>query len=166
MKKAILAVSLVFLSFDVFPSPLAAQSTAPSSPRPISSCSSGLRGGGPDCAPSGRLLIVVRLNGAEAPVAMLEIAAMGTSSGGAFALNSRNATTADSALYGVIDLTRDSQGNYRIEQSTAGSMVKPGDDCRSVSTGRLDDMGFGAYLALATQKLVRCVQNERAAGKS
>jgi hypothetical protein len=166
MKRAILAVSLVFLSIDVFPSPIVAQSNAPSSPRPASTCSSGLRGGGPDCAPSRRLLIVVRLNGAEAPVAMLQIASMGASAGGAFALDSRNATTADSALYAVIDLRRDAQGNYRVERSTAGSMVKPGDNCRGVSTGRLDDMGFGAYLALETQKLVRCVQNGRAAGKS
>jgi hypothetical protein len=161
MKRAILAASLVFLSVDVFPSLVLAQSNAPTSARAVSTCSSGLRGGGANCAPERRLLIVVTLNGAEAPARIRNVVDAGASAGGAFALDSRDATARDSAAYGVIDVKRDAQGNYRVDQRATGSLFKSRDNCRGSSTGRLDDMGFGAYLALQTQQFVRCVQNSR-----
>src|SRR5437868_2251977 len=121
MKKKYFATSLLYLSFHVFASSrLAAQSQATRTEQ-ISTCSSGLRGGGPECAADHRLLVVVRLNGAAAPASLLSIIALASSAGGAFALTPANATPADSAVYAVLDLTRDAAGNYRIAESTAGS---------------------------------------------
>ena len=86
---------------------------------------------------------------------------MAASAGGAFALNPTNATAADSLLYAVMAVRRDAKGNYRFDQSIAGSRVRSPNNCRGYSTGSADDMGFGAQLALETQKLVRCVQEAR-----
>ena len=166
MKKAFLVAGLVFLSPDIVAPALLAQSNVPNPPRSISSCSSGLRGGGPNCALGRRLLIVVMLNGAEAPAELTQIVGMGAVAGGAFARTPSNATAADSAVYGVLELSRDAEGNYRVEQSTRGSMVRSPDNCRGFSTGRADDMSFGAQLALETQKLVRCVQSARGAPRN
>jgi hypothetical protein len=91
------------------------------------------------------------------------IVATASSASGAFALNSTNATTADSAIYPVMAVKRDAEGNYRLNQGMSGSKLKARDNCSSYSTGRADDMEFGAQLALETQKLVRCVQHARGA---
>jgi hypothetical protein len=86
---------------------------------------------------------------------------MGAMAGGAFALTPDNATEADSAIYAVLNVRLDAEGNYRVDQSLAGSRVKSPDNCRGYSTGVGDDMSFGAHLALEAQKLVRCVQGAR-----
>jgi hypothetical protein len=88
---------------------------------------------------------------------------MAATSSGAFALDPTNATTADSALYAVMAVKRDTEGNYRFDRSMAGSKLKATDNFRGYSSGRGDDMSLGAYLALETQKLVRCVQRARGA---
>ena len=161
MKKVFLAATFVVLANHIAASDLLAQANAPSTPRSISKCSSGLQGGGPDCAPDRRLLVAVTMNGTEPSPVVLTIVAMAASASGAFALTPTNATTADSSIYAVMTLKRDAEGNYRLDQSMAGSRVKSPDNCRGYSTGRADDMGFGAQLALETQKLVRCVQGAR-----
>ena len=162
MKKVFLA-TFVLLSFHVVASKLPGQSNSPSAPRTISKCSSGLRGGGPDCAPDRRLLVAVTMNGTEPSPVVLTIVAMAASASGAFALTPSNATPADSSIYAVMAVTRDVEGKYRLDQSMAGSKVRSPDNCRGYSTGTLDDMGFGAHLALETQALVRCVQRARGA---
>ena len=163
MRKAFLTAVLVFIYSPAVASDLVAQSTAASPPRSISSCSSGLRGGGPKCALDRRLLVDVTMNGSEPSPEISTILAMASSAGGAFALTPSNATSADSALYAVMKVTRNADGNYRIDQRIAGSKVRSPDNCRGYSTGSADDMGFGAHLALETQKLVRCVQHARGA---
>ena len=163
MKKYFFAATSLILATHSVASTLPAQASSPSAPRSISTCSSGLRGGGPDCAPDRRLLVVVTMNGTEASPEVLTIVAMAASSGGAFALTPTNATPADSTIYAVMSLRRDSRGNSRLDQSMMGSNVRSPDNCRGYSTGRGDDMSFGAYLALETQKLVRCVQKARGA---
>jgi hypothetical protein len=161
MKKVFLAATFALLSHHIGASSLLAQSKSPSAPKSTSSCSSGLRGGGPECAPDRRLLVAVTVNGAEPSPGVLSIVAMAASAGGAFALNPTNATAADSLLYAVMAVRRDAKGNYRFDQSVAGSRVRSPNNCRGYSTGSADDMGFGAQLALETQKLVRCVQEAR-----
>jgi hypothetical protein len=162
MRKTFLAaVSVLLCSHDIA-SPLGAQSTASSAPRSVSRCSSGLRGGGPECAQGRRLLIVVTMNGSEPSPGLLTIVSMASSAGGVFALTPSNATSADSAVYAVMNVTRDA-ANYRIDQSIAGAKVRSPDNCRGYSTGSSDDMAFGAQLPLETQKLVRCVQYARGA---
>jgi len=163
MKKAFLAAVAVSLSAHAVALRLVGQVTPSSPPRSISRCSSGLPGGGPECATDRCLLIVVTMNGAEASPAMLGVIGMASSSSGAFALSPGNATSADSAVYAVMNVTRDAQGNYRIDRSIAGSTIKSSGNCRGSATGSADDMGFGAYLALETQKLVRCAQRARGA---
>ncbi len=160
MRKKLFAASLLFLLFQVLAPRVDAQSTSAQS---IGRCSGGLRGGGPDCPPDHRLLIVVRLNGAAAPASLLSIVALAASAGGAFALMPANATSADSAVYAVLDLTRDASGNYRIAESTAGSRAQQPDYCEAEMTGGADDLAFGALLALETEKLVRCAH--RALGR-
>ena len=160
MRKVVLAATFVLLSHH---NHLLAQTDSRSAPRPISSCSSGLRGGGPDCAPDRRLLVAVTVNGSEPSPVILMIVSTAASASGAFALNPSNATEADSAVYAVMSVRRDAQGNYRLDQSIAGAKVKSPDNCRGYSTGTADDMSFGATLALETQKLVRCVQRARGA---
>jgi hypothetical protein len=163
MKKVFFAAtSLILVTLSVA-STLLAQASSPSAPRSISKCSSGLRGGGPDCAPDRRLLVAVTMNGTEPSAEVLTIVGMAASSSGAFALTSTNATPTDSTIYAVMSIRRDSQGNYRLDRSMMGSKVTSPDNCRGYSTGTGDDMGFGAYLALETQKLVRCVQAARGA---
>jgi hypothetical protein len=103
------------------------------------------------------------MNGSEPSPALRSIIGMGSIAGGVFALTPNNATAADSAFFAVMNLTRDAAGNYRIDRSIAGAKVRTPDNCRGYSTGSADDMGFGAYLALETQKIVRCVQNARGA---
>ena len=166
MNKAFLAASILLLFSTPLATPLIAQSKSPNPPRRISSCASNLRGGGPNCAPDRRLLIVVTLNGAEAPPEILQIVGMGSMAAGAFALTPSNATPTDSAVFAVMDVSRDAQGNYRLDQRIAGSMVKSPDNCRAFSTGGADDMGFGAHLALESWKLVRCVQSARGAPRN
>src|SRR5690242_7001231 len=163
MGKAILGAMLGLISYHAFASPVGAQTPAGNPPRSISRCTSGLSGGGPDCAPDRRLLIAVTMNGAAASGEVVSIVALAASAAGVFALTPENATAADSAMYGVLNFTRDAQGNYRIDQSIAGSKVRSPDNCRGSSTGASDDMGFGAYLALEVHALVRCVQNARGA---
>lgn len=162
MKKLFLTATLVLCS-HIATSSLLAQAKPPDAPRSISRCSSGLRGGGPQCALDRRLLIAVTLNGTEPSPQIRTIIAMAASAAGAFALDQTNATTADSAIYAVMAVRRDAEGNYRLDQSIAGSSVREPDNCRGYSTGRADEMGFGAYLALETEKLVRCVQRARGA---
>jgi hypothetical protein len=94
---------------------------------------------------------------------MLGIIGLGSSAGGAFALTPGNATSADSTLYAVLNVTRDGQRNYRIDEKMAGSKAKSPDTCRGYTTGSADDVSFGALLALETQKLVRCVLHVRGA---
>ena len=163
MRRAFLAVATILFSPGILLSTCLAQSNAPPPPRSISRCASNLRGGGPDCAPDRRLLIVVTLNGADAPPQILQIVGMGAIAAGAFALSPDNATPTDSAIYAITAVTRDAEGNYRVEQRMAGSKVKSPDNCGGFSTGALDDMSFGAHLALESWRLVRCVQNARGA---
>jgi len=103
------------------------------------------------------------MNGAEPSPELMSVIDMGSITGGAFALTPSNATAADSAIYAVMNVTRDADGNYRIEQSIAGATVRSPDNCRASGTGVANDMGFGAFLALQTMKLVRCVQHARGA---
>jgi len=162
MKKAVLAAGLILLSPGALPSPLNAQSNSPSSAN-VSTCSGGLRGGGPECAPDRRLLVVVTLNGGQAPPKMLHVVGLGAMAGGAFALSPYKATPADSAIYGVIDVSRGADGSYRIDERTAGAKAGSPDNCHGYTTGSSDDMIFGAMLTLEAQKLVRCVQHARGA---
>lgn len=162
MKNIFFAATSLILATPSVASTLLAQASSPSA-RSISTCSSGLRGGGPDCAPDRRLLVVVTMNGTEASPDVLTVVGMAASSGGAFGLTPTNATPADSTIYAVMSIRRDSQRNYRIDRSMMGSKVRSPDNCRGYSTATLDDMSFGAYLALETQKLVRCVQAARGA---
>ncbi len=164
MKKIFLSTTLVLFAQHIDSSSLMAQSNSPSAPRGISRCSSGLRGGGPDCLPDRRLLVAVTMNGNQPSPATRGIIGMAASAGGAFALDESNATPADSAIYAVMNVKRDAEGNYRFDESIAGSKVKATEGCRGYSTGSNDDMGFGAYLALEIQKLVRCVQQVRGIG--
>ena len=163
MKKVFLAVTFMILANHTVALALLAQANSPSQPRSISKCSSGLRGGGPDCAADRRLLVAVTLNGSEPSPEVLFVVAIAASASGAFALDPSDATKVDSAVYAVMTIRRDSQGNYTLDRSVAGAKVKSPDTCRGSSSGRADDMGFGAYLALQTQKLVRCVQSARGA---
>jgi hypothetical protein len=163
MKSAFLAATFVLVSHYVDSSSLLAQTNSPSAPRSISRCSSGLRGGGPECAPDRRLLIALTMNDSDPPPVMLTIVAVASNASGAFALDRTNATTADSAIYAVLTVQRDLEGNYRFDRSMAGSKLRATDNCRGYSTGRADEMGFGAFLALETQQLVRCVQRARGA---
>ena len=163
MRKAFLgAVSVLLISHPIA-SPLRAQSTASGAPRLISKCSSGLRGGGPECAQDRRLLIVVTVNGSVPSPVMLSVIGIASISGGAFALTPSNATSVDSVVYAVLNVTRDAELSYRIDRSIAGAKVGSTDNCRGYSTGFADDMGFGAQLTLETQKLVRCAQHARGA---
>jgi hypothetical protein len=162
MKKRFFAATSLILATQSIASTLPAQANSPSATS-VSTCSSGLRGGGPDCAPDRRLLVAVTMNGAEPPPEVLTVVGMAAGLGGAYALTPTNATLADSTIYAVMSISRDSQRNYRIDQGMMGSKVRSPDNCRGYSTGRLDDMAFGAYLALETQKLVRCVQAARGA---
>lgn len=114
MRKVFLATALVLLSHHIVASPLLAQATSPSATRTISKCSSGLRGGGPDCASDRRLLVAVTMNGSEPSPEVLTIVAIAASASGAFALNPTNATDVDSAVYAVMSVRRDGRGNYRL----------------------------------------------------
>ena len=163
MKKVFFAATSLILATHIVSSTLLAQASSPSTPISISTCSSGLRGGGPDCAPDRRLLVAVTMNGTEPSSDILSVVGMAASSGGAYALTPTDATAGDSTTYAVISISRDSERNYRIDRSMTGTKVMSPDGCRGYSTGRLNDMGFGAYLALETQKLVRCVQAARGA---
>jgi hypothetical protein len=140
---------------------LGAQQPTPPTSKSISSCSSGRPGGGPDCAVDRRLLIDVRLRGAGAPEELGMVVSIGANSGGAFRLTPNQATSADSAVYGVIVVERDSSGEYRIEQSLQGSRVTNSRNCSGYGTGSGDDLQFGAFLAIESAQLARCAQSFR-----
>lgn len=161
MSKGLLALTALLLLPRV-----GANLSAQSVPLTVSrgTCSGGLRGGGPDCQSDRRLLVVVTLNGSAPSPLIQSIIGMAAGAGGAFALTPQNATASDSSVYAVLNVSRDASGNYRIDESLAGSGVKAADNCRGYSTGGSDDMGFGAFLALRTEALVRCAQNARGLG--
>jgi hypothetical protein len=139
---------------------LAAQANT-DAPGPISSCSRGLSGGGPDCALDRRLLIDLRLHGKGATPDIATVVDIGASAGGVFALTPAYSTTADSVAFAIVDVTRDTVGTYRIDARMTGLFVTSANDCHNVSTGRLPDLAFGARLGLATAQFVRCAQNNR-----
>lgn len=140
---------------------LDAQQTAPPATKPISSCTSGKPGGGPDCALDRRLLIDVRRHGAGAPEELGAVVELGAYSGGAFRLTPDNATSADSAIYVVLVVERDSSGEYRIERSLRDSRFPDSRNCSGYGTGSADDLQFGAILAVEAAHLVRCAQHAR-----
>jgi hypothetical protein len=152
--------AVVAIAAMIIPGPgLSAQSPTPPPPKSTGSCSSGLSGGGPDCPLDRRMLIDVRRQGAGAPRELDEVVRIGASGAEVFPLTPDRATTTDSTVFAVIDVNRDSSGQYRIEESISGSLVTHPDNCRGFSTGKLDDLAFGAYLATITTRLVRCAQH-------
>jgi hypothetical protein len=135
--------------------------SAQSAPRLIATCSSGLSGGGPKCPLDRRLLIDVRRHGEGAPWELYEVVHLGASAADVFQLTPDQATTVDSTLYAILDVTRDTSGQYRIENSITGSRPRGSNSCSGSSTGKLDDLAFGAYLATATTQLARCAKHAR-----
>ena len=91
-----------------------------------------------------------------------EVIGLGASAAGIFRLVPAQATNADSAIYAVIDVDRDTAGAYRIDESIAGSRSTTSGGCGGFSTGNLSDLGFGAYLAMVTTQIVRCAETARA----
>jgi hypothetical protein len=141
---------------------LEAQTTAPPTARLIGSCSSGLPGGGPECPLDRRLLIDLRRRGVGAPQELEVAVSMGANVGGAFRLAPQQSTPADSAIYAILVVDRDSSGAYRVEHSITGSRSGTSGNCSGAGNGYLSDLGFGAFLAVTTTQLVQCAQNARA----
>lgn len=159
MFKQLLSAVVAFAAI-IIPAPgLSAQSPTSPPPKLMGTCSSGLSGGGPKCSLDHRMLIDVRRQGAGAPTELDQVVHIGASGAEAFRLTPDQATTADSTLFAVIDVNRDASGQYRIAESISGSLVTHPDNCRGFSTGKLDDLAFGAYLATVTTRLVRCAQH-------
>ena len=119
MRKALLALGVLLVAPSLG-SNLSAQSAPPSAVHGTSTCSSGLRGGGPNCLPTRRLLIVVTVNGSAPSPQIQSLIGLAASAGGAFALTPKNATASDSSVYAVLNVTRDGNGNYRIERESFG----------------------------------------------
>jgi hypothetical protein len=140
---------------------LSAQSPAPPPPHLIATCASGLSGGGPGCPLDRRLLIEVRRHGAGAPSQVEQAVHEGASIAEVFRLSPDQAMAADSTLYAILDVQRDAAGQYRIEQSISGSLVKDPQTCRNYSTGSADDLTFGAYVAAVSANLARCAHHAR-----
>jgi hypothetical protein len=161
MCKQSLAAAVVLAATTISAPWISAQSTTAIPPKPIATCSSGLSGGGPNCPLDRRLLIDVRRHGEGAPPELYEVVDMGASAAGVFRITPEQATTGDSALYAIVDVTRDASGQYTIEESIAGSLLTGRSSCRGSSTGKLDDLAFGAYLATVTARLVRCAKRDR-----
>jgi len=154
----ILGLPLVFIPA----ADLGGQSTSPPTARQTSFCTSGLAGGGPECAPERRLLIDVRRHGTVAPQELEQAVDIGTNGAGLFRLTPGQATTTDSAIYAILNVDRDSSGAYRMETSIAGLRSGNSRNCEGHSTGSLPDLQFGAYLAVTTSQLVRCAEAMRA----
>jgi hypothetical protein len=133
--------------------------SAQSPPGLIATCSSGLSGGGPNCPLDRRLLIDVRRHGEGAPPELYGVVQLGASAAELFQLTPEQATTADSTLYAILDVTRDASGQYSIEKSISGSRATGSRSCSGSATGKLDDLTFGAYLATVTTQLVRCAKH-------
>ena len=161
MRKQSFGAALVLAATTISAPWLMAQSTTQSPPKLIGTCSSGLSGGGPSCQLDRRLLMDVRRHGEGAPPELYEVVEMGASAAGVFRLAPEQATKVDSSLYAVLDVTRDVSGQYRIEESIAGSLSTDRSSCRGSSTGKLDDLAFGAYLATVTTRLARCAKRGR-----
>jgi hypothetical protein len=154
---ALPGLSLVF----VHAVDLEGQSTSPPPATRTWSCSSGLPGGGPECAPERRLLIDLRRRGAGAPPELESVISMGATAAGIFRLTPDQATTADSAIYAILDVERDSTGAYRIEHRVASSRLKTSGGCGGSGTGSLGDLAFGAFLAGVTNHVVQCAATAR-----
>jgi len=140
---------------------LTAQSATPPSAKLIGSCSSGLSGGGRDCRLDHRLLIDLRRQGPGAPPELDEVVSMGALIAEAFRLTPEQATAADSTVYAILDVKRDAGGEYTIVESIGGSSATRPRNCDARSTGRLNDLAFGAFLAASTSQLVRCTRQSR-----
>src|SRR3954463_13608459 len=119
MKKGILAAAFIILGNHSVALPLLAQANSSNQARRISKCSSGHQGGGPNCAADRRLLIAVTLNGSQPSPDVLFVVSIAASASGAFALDPSDATKLDSAVYALMSVKRDSQGNYRVDRSIA-----------------------------------------------
>jgi hypothetical protein len=159
MPKQLLGNVVAFAAMIISAAGLSAQSPTPPPSKLTGSCSSGLSGGGSNCPLDHRVLIDVRRQGAGAPPELEQVVHIGASGAEVFSLTPDQATTADSTLFAVIRVNRDASGQYRIEESISGSLVTHPNNCRGCSTGTLDDLAFGAYLATVTTRLVRCAQH-------
>ena len=161
MRRTLSGGILAFAAMIIVSAGLSAQSPAPPPPHTIATCATGLSGGGPGCPVDRRLLIEVRRHGAGAPSQVEQAVAEGASAAQVFRLSPGQATAADSTLYAIIDVERDAAGQYRIEQSISGSLVKHPENCRGYSTGSGDDLTFGAFLAVVSAQLARCAHQAR-----
>jgi len=162
MRKTLPRGILAFAATIVISPSLSAQSPAPPPPHSRATCATGLSGGGPGCPLDRRLLIEVRRHGAGAPAPVEQAVHEGASIAGVFRLSPDQATAADSTLYAIIDVQRDAAGQYRIEQSIAGSRVAHPQNCRGYSTGsNSDDLTFGSFLAVVSANLARCAHQAR-----
>jgi hypothetical protein len=126
-------------------------------------CASGLVGGGPRCAPGQRLVIDLRASGAGLPDRgqLLAAVGLGADAAGLFALPLDRATRVDSALYGVVEVERGTDGAFRIDTRLAGVRARRTNACRSGATGSDGEVAFGASLAVHVMRLARCAQRER-----
>jgi hypothetical protein len=161
VSKQSLVLTVALAAIIVSAPELSAQSATQSPPRVTATCSSGFSGGGPKCPLARRLLIDVRRHGEGAPPELYGVVHLGASTAELFQLTPEQATPADSTLYAILDVTRDASGEYSIEESIAGSRSTGSSSCRRSSTGKLDDLTFGAYLANVTTQLARCAKHAR-----
>jgi hypothetical protein len=161
MRKTLPGGILAFVATIIISAGSSAQSPTPPPPHLIATCGTGLPGGGPGCPLDRRLLIDVRRHGAGAPSQVEQAVRQGASSAEVFPLSPDQATTADSTLYAIIDVQRDAAGQYRIEKSIGGSLVKHSQNCGGYSTGSADDLTFGAFLAVESANLARCAHQAR-----
>jgi hypothetical protein len=161
MRKTLRGGIQAFAATTIISAGLSAQSPPPPPPHLIATCATGLSGGGPGCPLDRRLLIEVRRHGAGAPGQVEQAVHEGASIAEVFRLSPDQATAADSTLYAIIDVQRDSAGQYRIEQSISGSLAKHTQNCQSYLTGSADDLTFGAFMAVVSAHLARCAHQAR-----
>ncbi len=136
----------------------------------VSICEIGQVGGGPACPFERRLVIDVRLrgNGVRDRGQVLLAVGLAGAQVGITVLPLDRAAAADSALYAVLEVARDTAGGYRFVTFLAGPRApRPPavDVCRSSAAGTLGDITFGAYLAGEVVQLTRCTQARRLAAR-
>jgi hypothetical protein len=135
--------------------------TSSSSTKLTGDCSGGSIGGGPMCPPSHQVVIDLRRHGDGAPNDLNGVVSLGAAMAGVFRLIPQQAAPADSGIYGLIDVERDRDGQYSIKSSIGGVPAAIAQRCDAAATGRLRDLEFGAFLAVETGQLVRCVNDVR-----
>ena len=159
------ALSAIVALTGVLTAAQAAAQTVDSTPRArfAGACNSGLPGGGPTCAFERRLVVELEAHGPGALPELRAVVGMGANAAGVFALSLAGATARDSLFYAVVQVERDAAGTYRIATRLAGERARAS-ACVSSATGQSRDLTFGAFLATAVTRLVRCAQEQRPVG--